>query len=88
MSEPVQGVDGSYMQEILVPNNTLVFVGIQACNRNKAIWGEDALEWKPERWLNSLPNSIKEAKVPGIYANLWVSSLVYLPSATNESVLE
>ncbi|THG93595.1 hypothetical protein EW026_g7680 [Hermanssonia centrifuga] len=70
LSEPIQGVDGTPMKEILVPNGTTVIIGIRACNRNKAIWGEDALEWKPDRWLDSVPGSVKEARVPGIYANL------------------
>ena len=41
-----------------------------ALNRSKAIWGEDAEEWKPERWLSPLPESVAEAKVPRIYSNL------------------
>ncbi|KAI0669354.1 cytochrome P450 [Trametes maxima] len=70
LSEPVTGIDGTKMNEILVPKDTTVIVGILSSNRNKAIWGEDALEWKPERWLSSLPESVTEAKIPGIYSNL------------------
>ncbi|KAI0648564.1 cytochrome P450 [Trametes meyenii] len=70
LSEPVTGVDGTQMNEILVPKDTTIIVGILSSNRNKAIWGEDALEWKPERWLSSLPESVTEAKIPGIYSNL------------------
>ncbi|KAJ3478664.1 hypothetical protein NLI96_g9603 [Meripilus lineatus] len=44
--------------------------GILESNRNKAIWGEDALEWKPERWLSPLPGTIAEARIPGVYSNL------------------
>lgn len=58
------------IHEVIVPKNTMVVVGIRSCNRNKAIWGEDAAEWKPERWLESVPNAVKEAKVPGVYSNL------------------
>ncbi|KAJ3532760.1 hypothetical protein NM688_g7376 [Phlebia brevispora] len=70
LSEPIQGVDGTMISEIIVPKGTMVIVGIRSCNRNKRIWGDDALEWKPERWLDSLPSAVKEAKVPGVYANL------------------
>ncbi|KAJ3551150.1 hypothetical protein NM688_g4887 [Phlebia brevispora] len=69
-SEPIQGTDGTMVSEIVVPKGTLVVVGIRSCNRNKQIWGEDAYEWKPERWLNSVPSAVKDAKVPGVYANL------------------
>ena len=37
------------------------------------MWGEDALEWKPERWLAPLPSTVADAKIPGVYSNLYVS---------------
>ncbi|EIW61094.1 cytochrome P450 [Trametes versicolor FP-101664 SS1] len=70
LSEPITGIDGSKINEIHVPKDTTVVVGVLSSNRNKAIWGEDALEWKPERWLDQLPESVTEAKIPGIYSNL------------------
>lgn len=56
--------------EVTIPRGTVVVVAIRACNRNKSIWGEDALEWKPERWLSSLPDAVVNSRVPGVYANL------------------
>ena len=70
LSQPIKGVDGSTLTEIVVPRGTVVAVGILSSNRNKAIWGEDAMEWKPERWLDPLPDTVTEAKVPGVYSNL------------------
>lgn len=70
LSEPIQGVDGTMMNEIPVPKDTTVLVGIRSCNRSKAIWGEDALEWKPERWLAPLPDTVAKAHLPGVYSNL------------------
>ncbi|OJT06838.1 Cytochrome P450 3A9 [Trametes pubescens] len=70
LSEPIIGVDGSKINEVHVPKDTTVIVGILSSNCNKAVWGEDALEWKPERWLNPLPKSVTDAKIPGIYSNL------------------
>ena len=70
LSEPIRGVDGQILTELFVPKDTTVIIGIRACNRSKAIWGDDALEWKPERWLNKLPDSVAAAHVPGIYSNL------------------
>ena len=57
------------MSEILVPKGTNIFVGVIQANRSKAIWGEDAMEWKPERWLNPLPPSVTGAHIPGVFAN-------------------
>uniref|UniRef100_A0A5K1K7L5 Cell surface hydrophobicity-associated protein n=1 Tax=Ganoderma boninense TaxID=34458 RepID=A0A5K1K7L5_9APHY len=68
--EPVRGIDGTLMPEIAVPKGSQVVVNMRAVNTYKAIWGEDALEWKPERWLNPLPRSVEEARIPGIYSNV------------------
>ncbi|RPD69487.1 cytochrome P450 [Lentinus tigrinus ALCF2SS1-7] len=69
LSQPIGGVDGTTIREIPVPKGTSIAVGIFSSNRNKALWGEDAAEWKPERWLSALPNSIAGAKIPGVYSN-------------------
>ena len=58
------------MTEIFIPKGTVVFCALAEANRSKAIWGEDALEWKPERWLNPLPETVTNARVPGVYSNV------------------
>nr|BAK09536.1 cytochrome P450 [Postia placenta] len=70
LSQPIQGVNGQMMNEIVVPKGTTTFVGVLGANTNKAKWGEDALEWKPERWLSPLPTAVTEAPTPGVFANL------------------
>ncbi|KAI0754283.1 cytochrome P450 [Daedaleopsis nitida] len=70
LGQPIRGRDGSLIHEIPVPKDTTVIIGIRSSNQNKAIWGEDALEWKPERWLSPLPATVTEAKIPGIYSHL------------------
>ena len=75
LSQPIIGVDGTSMSEIFVPKGTTIFIGIQGCNRDKALWGDDADEWKPERWLSPLPSSVTEARIPGIYSNMWVRGM-------------
>ena len=77
LSEPVQGVNGEMITEIPVPKDTTVIIGILACNRNKALWGEDAEEFKPERWLKGVPEAVTQAHVPGVYANLYVKTVVF-----------
>ena len=75
LSRPVRGVDGKMIHEIFVPKDTVVVAGLLASNRNKAIWGADAEEWKPERWLQPLPRTVTEARIPGVYSNLYASTL-------------
>ncbi|RPD55321.1 cytochrome P450 [Lentinus tigrinus ALCF2SS1-7] len=70
LSEPIRGLDGKVMTELAIPKGTTFFLNLRACNTNKALWGDDALEWKPERWLKPLPRAVEEARIPGIYANL------------------
>ena len=57
-----------------IEKGSWIHIPILAINRSKAIWGEDALEWKPERWLAPLPGAVTEAKIPGVYSNLCVLS--------------
>ncbi|KJA16173.1 hypothetical protein HYPSUDRAFT_47597 [Hypholoma sublateritium FD-334 SS-4] len=70
LSTPIRGVDGRELREIAIPKGTLVNIGILASNRNPEIWGPDADEWKPERWINPLPESVAAAHLPGIYSHL------------------
>ncbi|KAI0948590.1 hypothetical protein AcV7_009287 [Taiwanofungus camphoratus] len=70
LSSPVRGIDGTLIRELVIPKGTVIFIGVLASNRNKAIWGDDALEWKPERWLSPLPDSVAEAHIPGVFSSL------------------
>lgn len=67
---PVMGKDGSLVTEVAVPERTWILANIQASNCNRALWGEDAYEWKPERWLKPFPSSLEDARIPGVYSNL------------------
>ena len=61
------------MKEIVIPKGTVIFLGLLAINVSPAIWGPDAGEWKPERWLAPLPQSVVEARIPGVYSSMCVS---------------
>jgi cytochrome P450 len=41
-----------YIDGILVPKGTLFYISIRVVNTWKPLWGEDAEEFHPERWLN------------------------------------
>ena len=57
------------MDEIPIRKGTFVLLNLQASNENTELWGEDATEWKPERWLAPLPAAL-EARIPSVYSNL------------------
>ena len=66
---PIRSRDGSSeIDEVFVPKGTEIYISILAANRSKRIWGEDAEEWKPSRWLEALPKSISDAHLPGVYS--------------------
>ena len=58
------------MTEVVLPRGADVFAHFQGSNISKALWGEDAREWKPERWLAPLPAPLEDAHLPGVYAHL------------------
>ncbi|VDB89892.1 unnamed protein product [Peniophora sp. CBMAI 1063] len=69
LQEPILDVNGKIMSEVFVPKGTAVYCNIIGVNTDPAIWGPDAKEWKPERWLSPLPESVISAHIPGIYTN-------------------
>lgn len=70
LSGPIKGLDGRDIAEIFVPKDTSITVGIMASNRNPALWGPDSNAFKPERWLNPLPETLVSARLPAVYSHL------------------
>ncbi|KAJ7155537.1 cytochrome P450 [Mycena crocata] len=70
LSKPIIGLDQKPINEIFIPVGTIVHVGIKAANQNRSVWGPDALEWKPDRWLEPLPQTVVDAQIPGVYPKL------------------
>ncbi|KAJ6622971.1 cytochrome P450 [Mycena sp. CBHHK59/15] len=60
-------VTGEETNQLLIEKGTSVYLGLSAANRSTAIWGPDAAEFKPERWLNRSQN---DSKLPGAYSGL------------------
>ncbi|KAI0367707.1 cytochrome P450 [Pilatotrama ljubarskyi] len=69
LSAPIQGVDGQPIEELAIPAGTTVWLNIFGVNRDPTTWGPDAAEWKPERWLSPLPQSLTDAHIPSVFAN-------------------
>jgi len=61
-------VKGRTQDYIRVTKGDFVLLPIVAINRSKDIWGEDALEFKPERW-ESIPEAV--SKIPGVWGNMF-----------------
>lgn len=70
LSAPIRGKDGNMMSEVPLPAGTDIAIALWGSNINPAIWGKDAEEWKPERFLQPLPDAVTDARIPGVYSNL------------------
>ncbi|KNZ74707.1 Cytochrome P450 4F12 [Termitomyces sp. J132] len=69
---PYSDADGDlHPSTVTIPVGTTVFVGIAGSNRLESVWGPDAKEWRPERWLTeAVPTSNSQVRLPGIYSGI------------------
>ncbi|KAJ7201862.1 cytochrome P450 [Mycena pura] len=68
LSTPLTGVDGTVMHSVNVPKGTTIFIGIAAANHSTQIWGADARDFNPARWLKADAHAVS-ANTCGVYAN-------------------
>ncbi|KAG2078937.1 cytochrome P450 [Suillus decipiens] len=71
---PVRSASGEEIDAVQVAKNQRLVISILAANHNQAVWGKDASEWKPDRWLKSpqgvTPGDKDPVKYPGIYSSM------------------
>ncbi|KAG2125568.1 cytochrome P450 [Suillus cothurnatus] len=65
LSEPVRTESGEMTDSISIAKGSLMVISIRAINRSLAIWGPDAKEFKPDRWLTEDGISGKAKEVQG-----------------------
>ncbi|KAH9940395.1 cytochrome P450 [Epithele typhae] len=68
LATPIVDRVGRTLTELPIAAGTRIFVPIGAIQTSRAVWGEDALEFKPDRWLQDTPEAA--ARFPGIWSNL------------------
>ncbi|KAL0575385.1 hypothetical protein V5O48_006598 [Marasmius crinis-equi] len=61
LSEPVNGKDYVHVRK-----GQAIFISILALNRSKKLWGEDAAEFNPDRWVNGRVDT----SLPGVWGNM------------------
>ncbi|CAE6442879.1 unnamed protein product [Rhizoctonia solani] len=72
---PVKSKDGKKtITNLHVPEGTYIYVSLGSVNRDKQTWGDDAEQFNPSRWLQPLPLSVAESKIPGVYSNIMTFS--------------
>ena len=60
---------GQIITEVPVAKHQSIVIGIEAANRDPAIWGSDSNEWNPDRWLKS---DTDLQRLPGIFSGMYV----------------
>ncbi|CAK5281479.1 unnamed protein product [Mycena citricolor] len=61
-SQPVRNRENKIdeaRRSFVIPKGTVVHVSCEAFNMDKQVWGEDAWEFRPDRW-DTLPDSVRE----------------------------
>jgi len=68
LQAPVMTEKGEVVNHITVGAGAPLIVPIRAVNRSEALWGPDAKEFKPERWLDSESGLTEKSKeIPGYH---------------------
>ncbi|GLB35548.1 putative cytochrome p450 [Lyophyllum shimeji] len=67
LSKPFTDRKGVVHDTVRVNEGQTLLIPILAINRDKSIWGEDAMEFRPERW-EKVPEAA--AAIPGVWGNM------------------
>ncbi|KAJ6467733.1 cytochrome P450 [Mycena sanguinolenta] len=67
LAKPYIDPQGNSHDSLPIPKGQRIHIPILAINTDKEIWGEDAGEFRPERW-EKVPESV--SAIPGVWANL------------------
>ncbi|KAK0229262.1 cytochrome P450 [Armillaria nabsnona] len=67
LAEPIITSDGKSCSQIPIPKGQIVLASIYTYNRLPSVWGDDAEEWNPNRFLDG--RDTKQTSL-GVYANL------------------
>jgi len=69
LGAPYVDAHGRMHDSIRIGKGSPVVIPILAMNRSKRIWGEDAYDFKPERWLSATaPGAVQS--MPGVWGNM------------------
>lgn len=61
LGTPIKTVDGQLVDRISIVKGQAIAIPMQTINKSKSIWGLDAHDFKPQRWLDEggVPETVK-----------------------------
>jgi cytochrome P450 len=65
LSKPIRDANGELIDRISVKKGTFVYVPIMSIQRSKDLWGNDAGEFKPGRWLDNSISQQRASEIQG-----------------------
>ncbi|CCM04147.1 uncharacterized protein FIBRA_06309 [Fibroporia radiculosa] len=68
LATPFVDVNGQVQDVIRIHKGCVILIPILAINKSKELWGEDADEFKPERWITGVPEAVQH--IPGVWGNM------------------
>ncbi|KAJ7838268.1 cytochrome P450 [Mycena leptocephala] len=68
LSRPYIDTAGNSHDTLIIPKGQIIHLPLLAVNTDKEIWGDDAAEFKPERWEN-VPRAA--SAIPSVWGNLF-----------------
>ncbi|CAE6364085.1 unnamed protein product [Rhizoctonia solani] len=72
---PIKTKSGkSTLTSIQVPKGTTVHISFRAANQDERTWGSDGRQFRPDRWLEPLPTSVLDARIPSVYSSIMTFS--------------
>jgi len=67
LAKPIIDRRGNMLSSISIQEGQVVIIPLSAIHKDKSIWGEDALDFRPGRW-ECLPGSVNT--LPGVWSHL------------------
>ncbi|CCM04150.1 uncharacterized protein FIBRA_06312 [Fibroporia radiculosa] len=68
LNTPYTDVHGQAQNSVRINKGCAILIPILAINKSKELWGEDADEFYPERWLAGVPEAVRD--IPGVWGNM------------------
>ncbi|KAJ3873412.1 cytochrome P450 [Lentinula edodes] len=70
LAQPVISTSGEVLKKIPVMKGQRVHIAIAAYNRSSSVWGPDADQWNPSRYLDPSSESKKQQSMIGVFGNV------------------